>query len=120
QEIAAIRLALNEQCNPPEPEAEVLAEVRDIMKRAPHEPGPQVVIRRTETPEDWAPMSADDLVCLEIPPRTAILTESGSPVFYESSVNQLLAWRGTGKPLFRLGLANAFESSSLFLGFRAA
>ena len=89
------------------------------MKRAPHDPGPQVVIGRTETPEDWAPMSADDLVCLEIPPRTAILTESGSPVFYESSVNQLLAWRGTGKTLFGLGLANAFASGGQILGFKA-
>ena len=119
QEMLAIGLALNEQCDPPEPEAEVLAEVRDIMKRAPHDPGPQVVIGRTETPEDWAPMSADDLVCLEIPPRTAILTESGSPVFYESSVNQLLAWRGTGKTLFGLGLANAFASGGQILGFKA-
>jgi len=43
-EMLAIGLALNERCDPPDSEAKVLSEIRDIMRRTPFDPGPAVLI----------------------------------------------------------------------------
>jgi hypothetical protein len=60
-EMLAIGLALNEQCDPPDAEAKVVSEVRDIMRRTPNDPGPKVILNSTPTapkegnidPDDW-------------------------------------------------------------------
>jgi hypothetical protein len=69
--------------------------------------------------EPWAALSGDELTAKSIPPRNTVLSENGSTLFYESSVNQILAWRGVGKTLFGLGLADAIASGGKILDFQA-
>jgi AAA domain len=55
----------------------------------------------------------------DIPVRNTVLAENGSTVFYESSVNQILAGRGVGKTNFALGLADAMAGGTGILNFKA-
>lgn len=123
---------LNRQCDPPKDLAHVIQCVRDIMRREPYNAGPTVTIggnvssvtdfpteEKKTVVEGWASCSAQDLCEAEIPPRRAVVTEKGSVLFYESSINQILAWRGVGKTCFALGLAGAIASGGAVLDFAA-
>jgi hypothetical protein len=55
--------------------------------------------------------AAEPLICL---------TEVDTPVFTSSSINQIFAWRGTGKTMVSMGLAGAMAKGSSFLRWRAA
>jgi RecA-family ATPase len=67
----------------------------------------------------WVPMTGDELIAQNIPERKTIVSENGSPLFYEASVNQILAWRGVGKTVFGLGLSDAIASGGKILDFQA-
>jgi hypothetical protein len=139
---------LNALCDPPKDEAHVRQCVRDIMRREPYNAGPKVLIgsgqavqpRETELTtssarlipgtalecvgfdsprKEWKPVTAFALQQMDLPARQVILSENDSPLFYESSINQILAWRGVGKTNFALGLANAMASGGRILDFQA-
>jgi hypothetical protein len=78
----------------------------------------------TKKPDDdptspWAVITAGDLKRRDVPKRESIMTEDGSTLFYESSVNQIIAWRGVGKTNFALGLCGAFCNGGTILDFKA-
>jgi RecA-family ATPase len=72
-----------------------------------------------EPAEDWHVKTVRELSAMNIPLRNTVLEENGSPVFYEASVNQILAWRGVGKTMFGLGLADAIAGGGQILDFKA-
>lgn len=127
-------------CDPPRSASHIWQCVRDIMARDAYDPGPKVVIggafpnpaifdglttNRPIQPEEaeaeiWTPLSADELVAKTIPPRDPVLVEGeGAILFYEQSINQILAWRGVGKTNFALGLAGALAAGARLLDFSA-
>jgi len=94
-------------------------------------PGPKVVLgspgagQPTEQPaeptqpkETWSSMSVNELALMDIPDRNAIVCENGAVLFYEASINQILAWRGVGKTNFGLGLADAIAGGGQLLDFK--
>jgi Bifunctional DNA primase/polymerase, N-terminal/AAA domain len=118
-------------CEPPMEDSRVVNDVRDIMKLTPHVPGPKVVLgspgagQPTEQPaeptqpkETWSSMSVNELALMDIPDRNAIVCENGAVLFYEASINQILAWRGVGKTNFGLGLADAIAGGGQLLDFK--
>jgi len=125
EELIEKAFELNGQCDPPKDAAHVRQCVRDIMRREPYDPGPTVVIgsqteeKKTSPSDEWVSLSASELVALEIPARNPILTENGNVLFYQGSINQILAWRGVGKTCFALGLAGALATGGQILDFRA-
>jgi hypothetical protein len=135
---------LNGLCDPPKDEAHVRQCVRDIMRREPYNAGPKVLIGsgraevsnasvgldsggvqattvsgKPPSAQIWQPVTAFALQQMDLPARQVILAENDSPLFYESSINQILAWRGVGKTNFALGLANAMASGGRILDFQA-
>jgi hypothetical protein len=114
-------------CDPPKGDAHVLQCVRDVMKREPFDPGPKVLLGGSPPGEseaegveaDWRSLSADELVKLDVPPREPVLVEGEANLFYEKSINQILAWRGVGKTNFALGVADALVKGGEILGFRS-
>jgi hypothetical protein len=111
--------------------------VRDIMRRDAYNAGPKVLIGsgqagtaethsashsaaappQSAQEKSWASISASDLCAKDLPPRKAVMSEGDAPLFYEKSVNQILAWRGVGKTCFALGLAGAIASGGGILDF---
>jgi hypothetical protein len=128
---------LNALCDPPKDNAHVRQCVRDIMRRDPYNAGPKVLIGsgqagtaethsashsaaappQSAQEKSWASISASDLCAKDLPPRKAVMSEGDAPLFYEKSVNQILAWRGVGKTCFALGLAGAIASGGGILDF---
>lgn len=110
---------VNQQhCGPPKSAAHLLDIIDWIMERAPVSAGPKVLVGSI-----WG-TRADALVAREIPVRNALLVEESEKgksevVFYESSINQIVAWRGLGKTNFALGLAGCFAQGKGLLDFRA-
>lgn len=123
---------LNALCDPPKDEAHVRQCVRDIMRRDPYTAGPKVLIGSGQAGDStadpitvapasqeksWSSISASELCAKDLPPRKAVMSEGDAPLFYEKSVNQILAWRGVGKTCFGLGLAGAIASGTGILDF---
>jgi AAA domain len=56
----------------------------------------------------------------EFPPREPLAVIQGfdTPVFTARSLNEIFAWRGTGKSMFALGLASAFSAKREFLNWK--
>ncbi len=69
------------------------------------------------SPVDWKTQTAQAIVERKMNPRTALVTENGMPVFYRKSVNQIFSWRGVGKSLFALGLANLMAGGGRMLAW---
>lgn len=65
--------------------------------------------------------SADDFLKADIPPREVLLEtiEHKSPVLYAQSINQIFAWRGTGKTNVTLAIAGALATGGTFLRWKA-
>lgn len=61
------------------------------------------------------PVTAADLIALDLPPRTAIL----SPWLLVKGAVLIYSWRGLGKTYFALSLAYAIATGSDFLGWKA-
>ncbi len=57
----------------------------------------------------------------QIPPREVLLetSEQKSPILYAQSINQIFAWRGTGKTNVALGIAHALACGEQFLKWKA-
>jgi len=65
--------------------------------------------------------AADDFLKKEIPPREVLMqTRAGSAIFYAQSINQIFAWRGTGKTYIALGIVKALISGDKFLTWSAS
>lgn len=64
---------------------------------------------------------ADAFLKKDIPPREVLMqTRAGSAIFYAQSINQIFAWRGTGKTYIALGIVNALVSGGSFLTWSAS
>jgi hypothetical protein len=64
---------------------------------------------------------ADAFLEKDIPPREVLMkTRAGSAILYAQSINQLFAWRGTGKTYIALGIVNALVTGGKFLTWIAA
>ena len=64
---------------------------------------------------------ADTFLEKHIPPREVLMkTRADSAIFYAQSINQIFAWRGTGKTYIALGIVNALASGSKFLTWSAS
>jgi 5S rRNA maturation endonuclease (ribonuclease M5) len=64
---------------------------------------------------------ADAFLKKEIPPREVLMkTRAGSAIFYAQSINQIFAWRGTGKTYIALGIVKALVCGGKFLTWRAS
>jgi AAA domain/Homeodomain-like domain len=87
-------------------------EPREVPAAAP------AAATKTEKPEPWVVLTGGELKRKPIQERRAIMTEAGSTVFYEASVNQIVAWRGVGKTNFALGLSGVFCSGGQILNFK--
>jgi putative DNA primase/helicase len=79
---------------------------------------PEIVSQVDDAPV-WTPLTAAELIAKYIAPRASILTERGSTLFYAGSVNQILAWRGVGKTMWAMALADAIAGGGQILGFKA-
>ncbi len=55
----------------------------------------------------------------EIEPRRPLVRHNGVPVFLESSINQIFAYRGLGKSIVALMLAKLFTQGGEWLGFKS-
>ena len=64
-------------------------------------------------------LTRNKFVSLDIPPREALLKADRESVFFSSSINQILAWRGVGKTNFALAVAGAMATGGKFLDFEA-
>jgi len=66
-------------------------------------------------------VSADDFLDREIPPREILVedNETGSPVLFKESVNQIFAYRGLGKSLFANSLIRILCNGGEFLRYRS-
>jgi hypothetical protein len=63
---------------------------------------------------------ADQFLEKKIKPREVLMeTRAGVPVFYRQSINQLWAWRGTGKTYVVLGMVRALVRGENFLTWKA-
>lgn len=63
---------------------------------------------------------ADLFLEKKIKPREVLMeTRAGVPVFYKQSINQLWAWRGTGKTYVVLGMVRALVLGEKFLTWKA-
>jgi len=69
--------------------------------------------------EEWTAVGAEALIAKNIPPRLSVMEENGQVLFYESSINQIMAWRGVGKTNFALGMADAIASGGRILNFQS-
>jgi hypothetical protein len=64
---------------------------------------------------------ADAFLKKYIPPREVLMkTRAGSAIFYAQSINQIFAWRGTGKTYIALGIVKALVSGGKFLTWSAS
>ena len=65
-------------------------------------------------------VDGDTFMAEDIPPRRVLLrTRSKSePVFFQQSINQIFAWRGTGKTNVGLGLTMAFATAGSILNWK--
>jgi hypothetical protein len=65
--------------------------------------------------------SADTFMTRAIPPREVLLEtiDLKSPILYAQSLNQIFAWRGTGKTNIALGIAKALATGGSFLRWKA-
>lgn len=107
-----------EHCDPPRKESHILDIVDWIMKREPVVSAPVVTIGSV-----WG-TTAVALAEREVPVRNVLMVqglegEKEEPLFYESSINQILAWRGVGKTNFALGLAGSFAKGDSLLQYRS-
>jgi hypothetical protein len=64
--------------------------------------------------------SLAELEAQDIPMREAVLTCAAGTLFFQQSINQILAHRGTGKTLLGLSFAGAMANGTDVLGFHAA
>jgi hypothetical protein len=64
--------------------------------------------------------SLAELEAQDIPAREAVLTCTAGTLFFQQSINQILAHRGTGKTLLGLSFAGAMANGTDVLGFHAA
>jgi AAA domain len=100
----------------PYPESKIRSLVRDIWKKvdAPPAPAPPVL----QTP----PVVWDSREFLEqiFPPREPFVTIEGfdTPVFTSHSINQIFAWRGTGKSLLVNTFAGCASVGHPFLNWK--
>jgi hypothetical protein len=63
---------------------------------------------------------ADLFLEKKIKPREVLMeTRAGVPVFYKQSINQIWAWRGTGKTYVVLGMVRALVRGDKFLTWKA-
>lgn len=128
-EMQAAAEELNELCEPPKDAAHVLQCVRDIMRREPYDPGPTLVLSPSQplvveaaaptATVEWTAQTATELAAAQYEPRLPILKEGDSDLFYERSVNQIMAWRGVGKTMFANALADAIAAGGRVLDFHA-
>lgn len=107
-----------EHCDPPKPAGHLLDIVDWIMQREPVVSAPVVTVGSV-----WG-TTAIALAEREVPVRNVLMVqglegEKEEPLFYESSINQILAWRGVGKTNFALGLAGCFAKGSSLLSYRS-
>lgn len=66
---------------------------------------------------EWTAQSAKEISAAKYEEREPIITEGDGVLFYERSVNQVVAWRGVGKTMLALALAGAMGAGSCFLDF---
>lgn len=107
-----------EHCDPPKSAAHLLDMIDWVMARPPVVSAPVVTIGSV-----WG-TTATALAEREVPVRNVLMVqglegEKEEPLFYESSINQILAWRGVGKTNFALGLAGSFAEGSSLLSYRS-
>lgn len=105
-----------EHCEPPKSPAHLLDIIDWIMERAPVVSAPTVLVGSV-----WG-TTATALADRDVPVRNLLMVQDGEkeePLFYESSINQILAWRGVGKTNFALGLAGCFARGDSILAYRA-
>lgn len=71
-------------------------------------------------PQPLVVVGADDFLKLDIPPREVLLEsmEHKCPVIYGQSINQIFAWRGTGKTNVALGITKALATGGTFLRWK--
>lgn len=62
----------------------------------------------------------NEFVALNIPPRDSIIRLDGQPLFFEESINEIPAFRGTGKTLFSLFLALLIAAGKSALSFQVS
>jgi hypothetical protein len=110
-----------QKCDPPKTEEHLLDIIDWLMSRPPTATGPRIVSNKP-----WG-ITAGKAVAQyeEKTPKPPILVQEAQgdkteqPVLFESSINQIYAWRGLGKTNLALGLASSFERGGSLLGFRA-
>jgi hypothetical protein len=77
------------------------------------------------TTTSQAPLIVHDLTdfkTAEFPPRNALMrldTTDGTVILFDRSLNQVYAWRGTGKTMFVLSLGGAMATGGKFLNLQA-
>jgi hypothetical protein len=113
-EMVALALELNEQCDPPDAVAKVVGEVRDIMQKEPYDPGPAVVLgsgRPAVNPDDWRALFHTYDETVNAPPlRFAI-----EGFLQEDGITLVGGLAGHGKTLLMLNMAKVLlEGGSLF------
>jgi hypothetical protein len=66
-------------------------------------------------------VQADAFLEENIPPREVLLetADKKSPILFAQSINQIFAWRGTGKTNIAFGVAHALATGGQFLRWRA-
>jgi Bifunctional DNA primase/polymerase, N-terminal/AAA domain len=86
------------------------------------EPKTKVESVASPTVEVLTTVNGDDFLVESIPPRKALIStiSSGEPVIFEQSINQIFAWRGSGKTCLGLGFTKALATGGAFLNFKAA
>ena len=64
--------------------------------------------------------NSDDFRKTDFPQREAIVTirDTGTPLFTKHSVNEIFAWRGTGKSMIAMALAGAASTGAQFLNWK--
>jgi len=68
---------------------------------------------------DLQPWELHELIAAKIPPREALATlDNHTPILTTHSINQVVAWRGSGKTLFQQGWGIAMSCGLNFLCYR--
>jgi hypothetical protein len=78
---------------------------------------------KLQMPEQLVVRDLVDFKKMAIPPREALVVlDDGkfqTPILFKSSINQIFAWRGTGKTMVAMGLGGAMATGNKFLKWKA-
>jgi hypothetical protein len=114
--------ALNQTyCVPPKDEGVVQGLVNWVVTKEPNRPAPSVRIGSSEMAkaeaEKFRSVTAGELRARQIPERQVLMAEGAAVLLFEKSINQIFSWRGIGKTMFALGMANSLAGGGDILGF---